>query len=114
MKVAVHPPPSVKLPKLNGPAPVHVIAQGDLLEVVLHPAGSDPVILLDANVNAVPAVTLGALGEVVLATVAIRLVAEATSELPASGSLVAALVILEVPPDGLTKAQVGVGAVDAL
>ena len=57
----------------------------------MQPVGNDPVMLLDLNVTALPPV--GAVGEVMLATVLMRLVAPLTSLLAASGSEAVALLI---------------------
>lgn len=99
LRVSVAPPLTARAAKLNGPAPVQVAAHGELDELVVQPDGNDPVMLPDLNVTALPPV--GALGEVMLATVLMRLVAPETSLLPASGSdAVALLICTDEVPDG--------------
>jgi len=99
LRVSVAPPLTARAAKLNGPAPVQVTAHGELDELVVQPDGNDPVMLPDLNVTALPPV--GALGEVMLATVLMRLEAPETSLLPASGSdAVALLICTDEVPDG--------------
>jgi hypothetical protein len=79
----------------------------------VQPAGSGGVFtLLDAKLTALPPLGDVTLGEVMLDTELIRLVAPVTSELLARGSAVETLLCrTDDVPDGGTSAQLGVGAV---
>src|SRR5689334_21722670 len=99
------------VPNVYGPAPVQLTVQLPDPPVVVQPVGT-PVTLLQPKLTAVPPVTVGADGEVMLETVLMRLVALLTAELPERGSAVDALLCLtEDVPEGGTKAQDGLGAV---
>jgi hypothetical protein len=79
-------PETVKVAKVNVPLPVQLTVQGEAVDVVLQPAGSDPVLLKRAKEILLP--PDGTLGETMLDTVLSRLTAPVTPVLLASGSKV--------------------------